>query len=118
MFLFWLIASTRRILQSIGLCHETHQNVEGWPLTTPAQGPHGSTPTATSTPAESAVRSDPAKYGFDPMTIMAIIQIISLLWQLWQKHRVKRPPETLSEFEINFKEVNAFEGITFDDDDQ
>lgn len=66
--------------------------------------------------AEAAVRANPAKYGFDPMTIMAIIQIISLLWQLWQKHKVSHPPETLSEFEINYREANAFEGITFDDD--
>ena len=65
--------------------------------------------------AENAVRSDPKKYGFDPMTIVAIIQIISMLWQLWRKHKLKNPPSTLSEFEHNYSEINAFEGINFDD---
>jgi hypothetical protein len=66
--------------------------------------------------AEAAVLADPKKYGFDPMTIMVIIQIIGLLWQLWQKHKVTNPPATFGEFEADTT-MNAFEGITFDHDD-
>lgn len=67
--------------------------------------------------AESAMRADPAKYGFDPMTILTIIQIIIMLWQLWQKHRAKRLPESFDEFETQYREINAFEGVVFEDDD-
>lgn len=63
--------------------------------------------------AENAVRSDPAKYGFDPMSILTVIQIIGLLWQLWQKHKITAPPATFDDFDSKYCEVNAFEGVGF-----
>jgi hypothetical protein len=49
--------------------------------------------------AKSAVFANPAKYGFDPMTILAILQIVITIWQLWKKRKTTHPPESFDDFE-------------------